>query len=160
MKKKQDYSSYPNSICLEAELLHEPKYPGSAFLIFDFDVEAIFGSKGRIPVIMTIDGKRFHRNLAKYAGEYMMVFNKELRDETGYKAGDKIQILLHRDFAERVIELPGDILEMLRAAGVLPAWEKQSYSQQKEHLAWILEAKKDETKQRRINKIVDTLKRI
>jgi hypothetical protein len=72
----------------------------------------------------------------------MMVFNKELRDATGYKAKDRIRILLERDYEERKIDLPEDIRNQLHQAGLLPAWEKQSYSHQKEHLAWILEAKK------------------
>jgi hypothetical protein len=38
-------------------------------MIFDFDVEAIFGTKGKVPVLMTIDGKTFRRNLSKYAGD-------------------------------------------------------------------------------------------
>lgn len=107
---------------------------------------------------MTIDGKKFQRNLARYAGEYMMVFNKELRDETGYRAGDRVQILLERDQEERRVQIPEDIMDVMRETGVLPAWEKQSYSHQKEHIDWILDAKKDETKERRIDKLINLLK--
>jgi hypothetical protein len=104
--KQKDFSNYPNRISLEVELKSEPQYPNSAYIVFDFDVEAVFGTKGRIPVVMTIDGKKFQRNLARYAGEYMMVFNKELRDETGYRAGDRVQILLERDQEERRVQIP------------------------------------------------------
>lgn len=159
MKKNRDYSKYPNKISVELTLQHEPKYPGSAFMIFDFDPEAIFGSKGRVPVILTIDGKKFCRTLARYAGKYMMVFNKELREATGYRAGDKIQILLERDFEERVVEIPGDIQLVMQETGVLPAWEAQPYSSKKEHLAGILDARKEETKQRRIARLIEFLKK-
>ncbi|HQB98820.1 MAG: YdeI/OmpD-associated family protein [Candidatus Cloacimonetes bacterium] len=156
--KQKDFSNYPNRISLEVELKSEPQYPNSAYIVFDFDVEAVFGTKGRIPVVMTIDGKKFQRNLARYAGEYMMVFNKELRDETGYRAGDRVQILLERDQEERRVQIPEDIMDVMRETGVLPAWEKQSYSHQKEHIDWILDAKKDETKERRIDKLINLLK--
>lgn len=156
--KQKDFSNYPNRISLEVELKSEPQYPNSAYIVFDFDVEAVFGTKGGIPVVMTIDGKKFQRNLARYAGEYMMVFNKELRDETGYRAGDRVQILLERDQEERRVQIPEDIMDVMRETGVLPAWEKQSYSHQKEHIDWVLDAKKDETKERRIDKLINLLK--
>lgn len=157
MKKSADFSSYPNKISLDVELLHEPKYPGSAFVVFDFDVQAIFGTKGRVPILMTIDGKVFRRSLARYAGEYMMVFNKELRDATGYQAGDVIHVLLERDNEERTVELPEDIQKALSDAGMLSSWEKKSYSFQKEHLAWLMDAKRAETKLTRITKLIALL---
>ncbi len=157
MKKETDFSAYPNKIILEQELLHEPQYPGSAFMIFDIDTQAVFGSKGRIPVVITIDGKQFLRNLARYAGELMMVFNAEMRDATGYKAGDKIKMIIERDLEPRKVELPEDVRAALDAAGLIAKWEKWSYSHQKEDIAWINEAKRPETRSKRVEKLVSTL---
>jgi len=158
MKKETDYSNYPNKISLIQELLHATEYPGSAYMIFDIDTQKVFGSKGRIPVVITIDGQKFRRNLAKYAGELMMVFNKEMRDATGYKAGDKIKLTIERDFEPRQVELPEDVKAALESTGLLDKWQKWSYSHQKEDIAWIEEAKRPETRSRRIEKLISVLK--
>ncbi len=158
MKKVTDFGQFPNMISLDVELISNPEYPGSAYAIFDFDVEAVFGTKARVPVVMTIDGKQFRRNLARYGGEYLIVFNQELRDQTGYKAGDKFHLRLERDLEPRVVELPAEIRSGLARAGVLAAWEKLSYTHQKEDLAWILEAKREETRAKRLVKLISKLK--
>lgn len=160
MKKDKDFSQFPNRISLDVELISNPEFPGSAYAVFDFDVEAVFGTKARVPVVMTIDGKTFRRNLARYAGEYLIVFNQELKDQTGYKAGDKFRLLLERNFEPRRIELPPEVRTSLAEAGVLPAWEKLSYSHQKEDLAWLLEAKRDETKAKRLARLIAKLKEL
>ena len=156
MPDKKDYSAFPNLIELDVLLRHAPEYPGSAFMVFDFDVPAVFGSK-RVPVVMTIDGKQFRRSLSLYSGAYMMVFNAELRDATGYRAGDTIHIKIERDTAERVVSLPDDLASALAEAGLLEIWKKWSYSHQKEDLAWIEEAKRPETRQKRIAKLLEKL---
>lgn len=156
-KQEKDYSAYPNRICLDVTLQHAPEYPGSAFMVFDFDVPAVFGTKGRVPVVLSIDGKRFRRSLSRYAGEYMMVFNAELRDATGYRAGDTIQITIERDIDPRVVELPNDVSDALDAAGLRDAWNAWSYSHQKEDMAWIDDAKRPETRQKRIAKLIEVL---
>ncbi len=157
MKIEKDGSGYPNRVSLEVELRHAPEYPTSAFMVFDFDPVEIFGTKARVPVVLTIDGKKFRRSLARYAGELMLVFNAELREATGYKAGDRIQVLIERDFEPRVVELPQDVAQALKAAKLLDKWQTWSYSHQREDLAWIEEAKRPETRQKRIAKLLEVL---
>lgn len=156
MPDNKDYSAFQNRIELDVLLRHAPEYPGSAFMIFDFDVPAIFGSK-RVPVVITIAGKQFCRRLSLYAGAYMMVFNAELREATGYRAGDTIHMLIERDTEERVVTLPEYLATAISEAGLLEKWKSWSYSHQKEDLAWIEEAKRPETRQKRIAKLLEKL---
>lgn len=153
----KDYSAFPNIITLQTTLLSSEEYPGSAYFVFDFDFEAIFGTKGRIPVWLTVDGHRYRSSIAVYSGVHMMVFNATMRQETGYKAGDTITITLERDTQIRKIDLPEDVKSVLAAKDVLRVYEKYSYSHQKEALDWINDAKKTETRQRRIEKLADKL---
>lgn len=157
MKKEQDSSAWPNRVSLEVELQSTPEYPTSAFMVFDFYPLEIFGTKARVPVVLTIDGKKFRRNIARYAGELMLVFNAELRERTGYKAGDRIQVLIERDFEPRVVELPQDVAQALKTARLLDKWQTWSYSHQREDIAWIEEAKRPETRQKRIAKLLEKL---
>ncbi|HNX37266.1 MAG TPA: YdeI/OmpD-associated family protein [Candidatus Cloacimonadota bacterium] len=157
MPKNQDFSAFPNRISLDVPLLHSEEYPTSAYMIFDFDVPAIFGTKARVPVVLTIDGKKFRRSLSLYAGAYMMVFNAELRDGTGYKAGDIVHMTIERDLEPRVVELPEDVAIAFSKANVQKAWDAFSYSHQKEDLSWINDAKRPETRIKRINTLVEKL---
>ncbi len=153
----KDFSSYPNRITLETTLQSSDEYPGSAFFIFDFDFEAVFGSKGRIPVWLWVGEHRYRSTIAVYSGVHMMVFNARMRQETGYKAGDKITVTLVRDTEIRKIELPEDVKAFLAEQQVLSIYEAYSYSHQKEALDWINDAKKAETRSKRIEKLAQKL---
>ncbi len=157
MPVAKDLSAYPQRIELDIELGYSADYPNSAFFAFDFDVQAIFGSKGRVPVKLSVDGHSFRSSLVPMGGTHMMVFNKQMRDATGYKAGDRIHILLERDSEPRKVDIPGDVKAVLEEQGVWDAFQKFSYSHQKEDIAWINEAKKPETRSRRIAKLADKL---
>lgn len=153
----KDFSSYPNEISLNAKLQHAPEYPGSAFFVFDFDIEAIFGTKGRVPVCLIVDGHRFRSTIAVYSGVHMMVFNKQMREATGYNAGDIIPITLIRDMEERKVEIPDDVQAALASKDLTETFAKYSYTLQKEAIALINEAKKPETRIRRIAKLIERL---
>ena len=51
--------------------------------------------------------------------------------------------------------VPKDLLAVLRKTGTLAAWETLSFTHQREHVEAIEEAKKPETRQRRIAGCVD-----
>lgn len=156
--KSKDYSAFPNRVEMEIELLSPEDYPGSAYMVFDLDFEAVFGTKGRVPVKFTVAGHNYRSTIAVYSGVHMMVFNRQMREETGYKAGDKISIVLERDMDLRKVELPEDVADQLKAEGVDEAFAKYSYSLQKEDLAWINDTRNPETRQRRIDKLIAKLK--
>jgi len=47
----------------------------------------------------------------------------------------------------------------MKKAGVLPIFEKLSYTHRKEYCRWITEAKKQETRLRRLEKAVEMLQK-
>ena len=150
-------TGFPNRISLDIELLSSDEYPNSAFMQFDFDFMAVFGSKGRIPVILTVGEYKYRSTIAVYNGVHMMVFNKQMRLDTGYGAGDMVHITLERDSSKREVEIPEDVNLAIKEAGVRESFMKLSYSHRKENMDWINDAKKPETRLRRINKLIDTL---
>ncbi len=153
----KDYSAYPNKITLEIELLSSEEYPGSAYMSFDLDFEKVFGSKGKIPVVFTVNEHQYRSTIAVYNGVHMMVFNKAMREDTGYKTGDKIIATLERDQEPRKVEIPSDVQNELTQAGVMEAFAKFSYSHQKEDIAWINDTRNPETRARRIAKLISAL---
>lgn len=154
----KDNSGYPNRITLEIELLSSDEYPGSAYMVLDFDFEAIFGTKGKVPVKFTVGEHCYRSTIAVYGGVHMMVFNRQMREETGFKAGDRIRATLERDTDERKVDIPEDVHKAMAQAGVLEIFAATSYSHQKEHVAWINDTKKQETRERRIAKLIAVLK--
>lgn len=133
-------------------------YPNSAALTLPFDALEVFGTKGRVPVCFTVNGHTFRSTLAPMGGQHMMVFNLEMRQKTGFKAGDTIHITMERDTEPRVVEVPEDVMQALKGdAKALHAYEKYSYSHQKELIAWINDTQNPATRQKRILKLVDTL---
>jgi uncharacterized protein YdeI (YjbR/CyaY-like superfamily) len=61
------------------------------------------------------------------------------------------------DTAERTVDVPADLWAAITTADLVEAWERQSYTNRKEFARGVDEAKKPETRSRRIAKVVDTL---
>jgi len=129
-----------------------------------FNPKEIWG-KARTPVKVTINGHSFSTTTASMSGpsgpkcgSYLIPVNKTNRDAAGIKAGDQIEVLMELDTQPRVITPPADFLKALRQnKAAYQRWQKLSYSHQREHVAAIEEAKKPETRARRIAGAVEML---
>jgi hypothetical protein len=130
-----------------------------AALSAPFDVEKTFGTKARVPVRGTINGFPFRSSLMPMGGCHRMVVNKQIRAGAGVKAGDIVAVVMERDEAPRTAEIP-DLLkkEMAKSKIAQANWEKQSFTNQKEMARSITEVKQEETRARRLAKVIDVLK--
>ena len=72
--------------------------------------------------------------------------------------GDTVEAVVWRDQEERTLEVPADFEEQLKKEGLAPVFEKLSYTHRKEYCRWIIEAKKQETRSRRLEKAVEMLR--
>jgi hypothetical protein len=128
-----------------------------AALSAPFSVEKVFGTKARVPVRGTINGFPFRSSLSPMAGCHRMVVNKSIREGAGVKAGDTVSVVLERDEAPRVVEVPPALKKAM--AGTKTARNKWtlSYTHQKEIAMSIRDAKQEETRRRRLAKVMDVL---
>lgn len=123
-----------------------------------FDVPTVFGTKARVPVRGTVNGYPFRSSLCNMGDGHMMVVNKEMRTGGRCKAGDIVEFVLQRDRDERVVEVPTEIKKVIAANKAAHAtWNSLSYTRQKEWVRAIGEAKREETRQSRIQKMMDAL---
>ena len=124
-----------------------------------FDVQKTFGTRARVPVRGTINGFPFRGSIFPMGGgRHYMVVNKEVRAGAQVKGGDTISIVMSRDDEPRIITPPVDFARALKAnKAARAAWDKLSYTHRKEHVKAIEEAKKPETRQRRIEKAIAQL---
>jgi uncharacterized protein YdeI (YjbR/CyaY-like superfamily) len=82
---------------------------------------------------------------------------KEVRSKLGKNIGDELLVTLERDEQTRAVEVPEDLLDRLRAEGLIDEFEKLSYTRRKEIARGVGEAKKPETRQRRIDQAIKDL---
>ena len=124
-----------------------------------FDVERVFGTRARVPVRGTINGFPFRSSIFPMGGgRHFMAVNKEVRAGAKVKGGDTLTIVMARDDEPRIITPPVDLARALKAnKAARAAWDKLSYTHRKEHVKAIEEAKRPETRQRRIDKAIEQL---
>ena len=124
-----------------------------------FDVEKAYGSRGRVPVRGTLNGFAFRSSVFPMGGGcHWLVVNRDMREGAKIKAGETISVMMERDDEPRVITPPKDFARALAANKVaLAAWDKLSYTHRKEYAKAIEEAKKPETRARRIEKAIAAL---
>ena len=130
-----------------------------AALSAPFDVEKTFGTRGRVPVRGTINGYPFRSSLMPMGGCHRMVVNRAMREGAEVKAGDTVKVVMERDDAPRTVDPPALLKKELAKSKTAQAnWEKQSFTFKKEMARSIVEAKQEETRARRLAKVMDVLK--
>jgi hypothetical protein len=126
-----------------------------------FDVNEVFGTRARVPVRGTINGAPFRSSIFPQAGKsHYMVVNRTLRESARIQGGEEITVVLERDDEPRTVTTPEDLLTALSTnAAAQTRWEKLSYTHQKEYVQAIEEAKRPETRTRRIAKTLEALEK-
>ena len=117
------------------------------------------GSGKRPAVKATIGSHTYRSTLGSMGGRTMLPVSAENRRLAGIAAGDELDVALELDTAPREVTVPDDF-----AAALAPHAEARrffdglSYSQKRWFVLPIEEAKKPETRQRRIEKAVEMLR--
>ena len=132
--------------------------PDATGITVPFDVESVFGAK-RVPVKVSINGADYRGSVVRMGGKYMLGVPRVFRDAAGVKAGVNIVVTMELDTEPRTVEMPADLAEALQKADLGNAWEKMSYTHKKEHVNAIAEAKRPETRVRRIEKAIEMIRK-
>jgi len=133
---------------------------GGAFVFFPFDVEKEFRAKGRVAVRATFNGAPYSGSLMKYGGpQHMLGMPKAIRDQVGKRPGDTVEVVVWKDTAERNVAIPPPFEDLMRKEGLLSFFEQLSYTHRKEYCRWISEARREETRLKRLEKAVEMLKK-
>src|SRR6185503_19360011 len=133
---------------------------GGAFVEVPFNVEEAFGAK-KPKVKALIEGVPYRGLLVRMGSEHhLLIILKGIREQIGKTFGDEIQITVEPDLEERVIEIPKDLMKELKKDKQARAFfDKLFYTHRKEYVNWVTEAKKEETRQNRIIKTIEMLKK-
>ena len=130
----------------------------SCFIPVTFDPRAVFG-KVRAPVKVTLNGYTFRSTIASMGNGPCLPLRRSNREAAGLEGGETLDVTLELDLEKREVTPPADLTRALEAAP--PAWTRfraLSYTHQREHVEAVEQAKKPETRIKRIAAIVGQLK--
>ena len=110
-----------------------------------------FGGRVRVPVRMTVNGVE-HRTTICYMGlGPALGIPAPMRQAAGIECGARITVALELDDSERTVAIPDDFRRAMTNAQ-RRIFDSLSYSHRKEWVLWIEDAKRPETRARRIEK--------
>lgn len=120
-------------------------------------VEAL-GGKGRIPVTATFDGVPYRGSIVRMGGGAVLGVQKAIMAQAGVRVGDSLTVVVRNDEGPREVEVPVDLAEALARNGAArAAFEGLSFSHKREYVRSITEAKRPQTRARRIELTIEQL---
>ena len=132
---------------------------GSATLVeVPFDVRAVFG-RARAPVRGTVNGHPFQTTVAVYGGRYFLGFRREIREAAGFDDGDRLSIVLELDDEPRTVAVPPELdAALARDPDAKAVFDGLSYTHRREYVEWVSGAKREETRNTRLERAVAMLR--
>lgn len=136
----------------EAQLERHAAPHAWIYVQIPFDVKAVFGAAGPVPIHGTINGVPYKSSLRlQKDGAYHLIVNQRVRKTAGVDCGDWVYVSLEEDVERRFSSLPVDFMLALESNHeAREAYESMSFAHQQEIVEWILEAKDYELRERRI----------
>jgi hypothetical protein len=143
---------------VEFEAVIEEADRGGAVVTVPDEVHAALGESGRIPVQATIDGIAYRGSVVRMGGRPILGVLASIREELGKGPGDTVMIAIERDDGDRTVTIPDDLSAALAARPEAKLiFEALAYSHQREYVRWIEEAKRPDTRERRIQGTLERL---
>ena len=127
----------------------------SAYFTLPFDTRDVWG-KAKVPVKVTINGYTWRSTVGNRSGQQYIVVNADARRNAGVRAGDVVTITLESDNEKREIKAPIPLQKAL-GAKLTQKFNALSFTHKKEFIVWYSEAKKEDTRARRVEKMKQML---
>lgn len=132
---------------------------GGTFVFFPYDTEKEFGLKGKVAVKATFDSVAYTGSLMKCGfPQHTLHVPKAIRDQMGKGPGDILSVEVWKDDEQRTLKVPEESLKLLKKERLNEFFESLSYTHRKEYCRWVSEAKKQDTRGRRLEKAVMMLR--
>ncbi len=141
----------------DAEILDAGR--GGGYIEFPHDTRKEFGTGGRVPVKASFDGHPYRGSLVPMGGpRHILPILKEIRVALGKGSGDRVRVVIEPDTEARTVEVPPELAAALeKHPSAKKAFDELSYTHRKEHARAVAEAKAAETKERRIQRVLEAL---
>jgi hypothetical protein len=117
------------------------------------------GAGKRPPVRVTIGSYSYRTTVAPMGGQFWIPVSAKNRAGAGINAGDELDVEIEIDTEPREVAVPEDLMAALEAdPAAKQAFEKLSYSNKRLHVLSVEDAKTPETRQRRVEKVIATVR--
>lgn len=141
-----------SSLTLSTELV--ARGPAAAIVLTD-DQVAELSDKKVFPVTVTIGDRSFAGRVARMGGENLVGLSKAARQQLQVEVGQRVEVTLSPDDAPRVLELPPELVAAFEQnPAARDAFEALSPSRRKELARTVADAKKPETRARRLEAVL------
>jgi Bacteriocin-protection, YdeI or OmpD-Associated/Domain of unknown function (DUF1905) len=131
---------------------------GGALVALPAEAAEVFGTRARFPVRAMCNGVEYRGSTMPMGdGLFCLGLTKAVRAEAGVAIGDEIHVVVVRDTEDRVVEVPHDLAVALEKANLTAAFASLAFTHRKEFARWIVEAKRPETRQRRLGKAIEMI---
>jgi hypothetical protein len=126
------------------------------YIPLTFDPKPVFG-KIRAPVKVTLNGYAYRSTIAAMGGPACIPLRTSNHDAAKLHGIDRIEVRLDLDSEARIVKPPADLVKALKAASLWDRWQALSFTRQREHAEAVEDAKKPETRARRIERAVQMI---
>jgi uncharacterized protein YdeI (YjbR/CyaY-like superfamily) len=132
---------------------------GACFIRVPSEVLTTLGQRKRAPVKVTIKATTYRTTIAVYGGKSYIGVRREVREAAGVADGEALTVGLEYDAELRTVDLPNVLRAGLEAdARAASAFDRLSYTKQKEFVQWVTGAKRPETQRRRMEQAIAMLR--
>jgi bacteriocin resistance YdeI/OmpD-like protein/uncharacterized protein DUF1905 len=131
----------------------------AAGIVVPADVLAGLAAGKKPAVRVSINGYAYRSSIATVDGRPMIGVSNDVRSAAGVAAGEVVDVEVELDTEKRTVALPAELEALLAADPVArAAYDKLSYSNQRRIVEPIDQTKNPDTRQRRIDKAIETLR--
>jgi hypothetical protein len=123
-----------------------------------FDLAEAFG-RARPPVRVTICGHTWRTTPGVYGGIGHIVVNRSVKAATGVDAPQRVEVVMELDIEPRRVRVTDDLARALAASpDAKEAFARLSFTHRREYVEWVQDAKRPETRKRRIEQTVERVR--
>ena len=133
--------------------------PAAAVVLDETQVATVGEGAKRFPVVATVNGYTWRTSVARMGGEFLLGLSREVRDGAGVQADDEAEVTIELDEAPRDVDVPADLAAALAADPQAAAsFDRMAFTHRKEYGRWIDEAKREETRERRVAQALEMIR--
>jgi hypothetical protein len=133
--------------------------PAAAVVLDDDQVAKVGEGAKRFPVVATVNGYTWRTTVTRMGGEFLLGLNREVREGAGAEAGDKVDVSIELDAQPRTVDVPEQLAAALASdKKAQAAFDRMSFTHRKEYARWITDAKREETRERRVLQAVEMIR--
>jgi Bacteriocin-protection, YdeI or OmpD-Associated/Domain of unknown function (DUF1905) len=136
----------------------KPPYTSWTFLVVPPEVAKVWGP-GQKAVRGTLAGKAFRGTASRGEGVVRVPVPRALREASGVRRGDTVEVALALDTAPRPVDLPDELQAVLRSdPGLAALYDALPPAHRRAWATYVAEARRPETRVRRARSAPDGIR--